>query len=132
MSVTDLTADMLTMMRNANRAKKDSVMIKSSNMLLSICAILKKEGFIENYQKVEDNKQGIIKVYLKYTKKNQAALKGLKRISTPGLRNYTGYKDIRKVIGGVGISIISTSAGIMTGSEARSKNIGGEIICYAW
>ncbi|MDD4202082.1 MAG: 30S ribosomal protein S8 [Candidatus Omnitrophica bacterium] len=132
MSVTDLTADMLTMIRNASSAKKDSVMIKSSNVLLAISDILKKEGFIENYQKVEDNKQGIIKVFLKYTKKNTAVLKGLKRISTPRLRNYTGYKDIKKVIGGVGISIISTSSGIMTGYEARSKNIGGEVICYAW
>ena len=132
MAVTDLTADMLTMIRNASRAKKDSVMIKSSNLLLAICAILKNESFIENFQKVEDDKQGIIKVYLKYTKKNTAAIKGLKRISTPGLRKYTGYKDIKKVLGGVGISIVSTSAGVMTGHEARSKNVGGEIICFAW
>ena len=132
MAVTDLTADMLTMIRNASSARKNFVIIKSSKMLVSICEILKTEGFIEDFQKMEDNKQGQIKVYLKYVKNNNPAISELKRVSTPGLRKYIAYGEIKKVLGGVGISVVSTSQGIMTGTEARSKNIGGELICYAW
>ncbi|MDD5438917.1 MAG: 30S ribosomal protein S8 [Candidatus Omnitrophica bacterium] len=132
MSITDLTADMLTMIRNASRAHKEAVEIKRSKLLSAICEILKKEGFIANFKEIEDKKQGLIKIYLKYNKDNSSAIVGLKSISTAGLRRYEGYEDFRKILGGVGIAIVSTSKGIMTTKEARAKKIGGEIICYAW
>jgi len=131
-AVTDLTSDMLTMIRNASRASKEALEIKCSGLMEQVCRIFKDEGFIENYKRVKDNKQDVIKIYLKYNKNNVPAIKGLKRISRPGLRQYKGYRELPKVLGGVGIAIVSTSQGLMTAKEARAKKIGGEVICYAW
>ena len=132
MAVTDLTADMLTMIRNASRAKKESVEIKRSRLIAAVCEILKKEGFIANYKPIEDTKQGFLKVYLKYGKGSMPALKGLKKITKPGLRIYKGNSALPRVLGGVGIAIVSTSQGVMTAYDARFRKIGGEVICYAW
>lgn len=132
MSITDLTSDMMTMIRNANRAKKETVELKRSKKIEAICNILKAEGFISNCKAVEDNKQGIIKVYLKYNKDNTPAIQQLKSVSTPGIRVYKGYKEFTKVLGGVGIAIVSTSKGIMTATEAKTKKLGGELICLVW
>lgn len=132
MSITDLSSDMMTMIRNANRAKKEFVEIKRSKMIEALCGILKTEGFISNFKPVEDKKQGIIKVYLKYNKDATPAIQQLKSISTPGGRVYKGYKDFKKILGGVGIAIVSTSKGIMTASDARAKKLGGELICLVW
>lgn len=131
MAVTDLTADMLTMIRNASKARKESVDIKCSKLLESMCGILKENGFINNFKKMEDNKQGQIKVYLKYTS-GKPAITGIRKITRPGLRYYQGHKDIRLVYGGIGISILTTSEGLMTGKDARAKKIGGELLCYVW
>jgi len=120
------------MIRNASRARKETVEIKRSKLLEAICAILKAESFITNYKPIEDDKQGLIKVYLKYGKDNAPAIMGLQTVSTAGLRHYEGYEDYRKVLGGVGIAIVSTSQGVMTTREARAKKVGGEIICRAW
>lgn len=132
MAVTDLTADMLTMIRNASRANKESVEIRRSKVLESICEILKKEGFIVNFKPIEDEKQGRLKVYLKYSKDQTPALTNIERISMSSLRIYKGYRSLPKVLGGVGIAIVSTSQGIMTAGDAKSKKIGGEVICTAW
>ncbi|MFH1837381.1 MAG: 30S ribosomal protein S8 [Candidatus Omnitrophota bacterium] len=132
MSVTDLTADQLTRIRNAIRAGKKDVVIKKSGILEGIVDIAKREGFISNYKVIEDNKQGQIKVYLKYLENGQSVLEGLKKISKPGRREYLPSKKIKEVMGGVGISIISTSQGLLTDKEAREKQIGGEVICTIW
>ena len=132
MAITDLTADMLTMIRNASMAKKETVEIKRSRLIETVCGILKKEGFISNYKPLEDKKQGLLKVYLKYSKDSLPAIKGLRKITTPGLRVYKGAYAIPRVLGGVGIAIVSTSQGVMTADEARTKKIGGEVICYVW
>jgi len=131
-SITDLTADMLTMIRNASSVKKESVTIKRSKLLESICTILKGEGFISNFKSIEDNKQGTIKIYLKYGKSNTPAITGLEKITKPGLRIYKDSRNLPRVLGGVGIAIVSTSQGLMTANDARSRKIGGEIICKAW
>ena len=133
MHITDPIADMLTRIRNANSAKHDTVDIPASNMKKSITKILFEKGYILNYKFVEDGPQGTIKVALKYdnnTKQN--AIKCLKRVSTPGLRKYTGYKDMPRVINGLGIAIISTSQGVMTDKEAAALKIGGEVLCYVY
>ena len=132
MAITDLTADMLTMIRNASNARKETVEIKRSNLLETVLKILKEESFISNFKPIPDKKQGLIKVYLKYNKDKVPALLDLKRISKPGLRIYKTSKNLPRVLGGVGIAIISTSSGIMTAKDARIKKIGGEVICYAW
>jgi len=131
-AVTDLTADMLTKLRNASRAHKETVELKRSKVIMAICDILKKEGFIANYKPLEDNRQGLVKVYLKYNKDSRPAITGLKRISRPGLKAYKGCTELPRVLGGVGIALVSTNQGIMTATEARSKRVGGEIMCYAW
>lgn len=132
MAITDLTADMFTMIRNASRARKETVEIKKSNLLETVLKILKEEGFVSNFKPILDKKQGLIKVYLKYNKDKVPALLDLKRISKPGLRVYKTHKNLPRVLGGVGIAIISTSSGIMTAKDARMKKIGGEVVCYAW
>lgn len=129
MSVTDLIADQLTVIRNAIMAGKKSVIIKRSGVIEGIVGILKNEGFIENYTVIEDNKQNKIKIYLKYTADESPVMKQLERVSTPGLRKYVACEDINLVMGGVGISILSTSRGLLTGREAKDHNIGGEMIC---
>lgn len=131
MGVTDPIADAFTKIRNAVRAGKEKVDIKASNTLRSIVQILKNEGFINDFKFIEDNRQGIIRIYLKYHDK-KPALKEIKRISKPGKRIYARRKDLKPVLGGIGIAIITTSRGIMTDAEARRQNIGGEIICEVY
>ena len=132
MVLTDPIADYLTRIRNANMAKHDSVEIPASNIKKSISEILKREGFIRDYEVADDNKQGVIKVFLKYGPNGERVISGLKRISKPGLRNYVSAEDLPKVLNGLGIAIVSTSAGVITDKEARQKNVGGEVIAYIW
>ena len=132
MVMTDPIADYLTRIRNANMAKRDSVEIPASNIKKSISEILKREGFIRDYEVADDNKQGVIKVFLKYGPNGERVISGLKRISKPGLRNYVSAEDLPKVLNGLGIAIVSTSAGVITDKEARQKNVGGEVIAYIW
>lgn len=132
MVMTDPIADYLTRIRNANMAKHDSVEIPASNIKKSISEILRREGFIRDYEVADDNKQGVIKVFLKYGPNGERVISGLKRISKPGLRNYVGAEDLPKVLNGLGIAIVSTSAGVITDKEARQKNVGGEVIAYIW
>lgn len=132
MVMTDPIADYLTRIRNANMAKHDSVEIPASNIKKSISEILKREGFIRDYEVADDNKQGVIKVFLKYGPNGERVISGLKRISKPGLRNYVSAEDLPKVLNGLGIAVVSTSAGVITDKEARQKNVGGEVIAYIW
>lgn len=132
MVMTDPIADYLTRIRNANMAKHDSVEIPASNIKKSISEILKREGFIRDYEVADDNKQGVIKVFLKYGPNGERVISGLKRISKPGLRNYVSAENLPKVLNGLGIAIVSTSAGVITDKEARQKNVGGEVIAYIW
>lgn len=132
MVMTDPIADYLTRIRNANMAKHDSVEVPASTMKKSLSEILKQEGFIRDYEVTEDNKQGMIKIFLKYGPDGERVISGLKRISRPGLRNYVSSEDLPKVLNGLGIAIVSTSAGVITDKEARQKNVGGEVIAYVW
>ncbi len=131
MQMSDVIADMLTRIRNANDAKHESVEIPASNMKKAIADILANEGYIKGYQIIDDNKQGIIKVTLKYVGK-QKAITGLKRVSKPGLRVYANCEDLPKVMNGLGIAIVSTSKGIMTDKKARKENVGGEVLAFIW
>lgn len=130
--MTDPIADYLTRIRNANMAKHDSVEVPASNMKKSISEILKNEGFIKDYEVTDDNKQGMIKIFLKYGPNGERVISGLKRISKPGLRNYVSAANLPKVLNGLGIAIVSTSAGVITDKEARQKDVGGEVIAYVW
>ena len=132
MQITDVIADMLTRIRNANDAKHESVDIPASNLKKSIAEILLEEGYIKNFQIVEDGKQGIIRVTLKYTAGKQKVIRGLKRVSKPGLRIYSNCEDMPKVMNGLGIAIVSTSKGVMTDKKARLANVGGEILAFVW
>jgi small subunit ribosomal protein S8 len=135
MSMTDPIADMLTRIRNAILAGHSYVIIPGSKMKLAVVKILKAEGFIENYDVTKDRPQPMIRIWLKYAsdrKDRPCAITGLKRVSKPGRRVYTGKKDIPWVLSGIGIAILSTSRGIMTGKEARRLGIGGEVLCYVW
>ena len=132
MVMTDPIADYLTRIRNANMAKHDSVEIPASNIKKSISEILKREGFIRDYEVTDDNKHGMIKVFLKFGPNGERVISGLKRISKPGLRNYVSAEDLPKVLNGLGIAIVSTSAGVITDKEARQKGVGGEVIAYVW
>lgn len=131
MVMTDPIADMLTRIRNATIVKDKVVEIPSSKIKTELAKIFKEEGYIEDYEMVEDGKQGIIRVYLKYNGKEKV-ISGLKRISKPGLRVYAQKDEIPKVLGGLGIAVMSTSKGIMTDRKARVEGIGGEVICYVW
>ena len=131
MQISDVIADMLTRIRNANDAKHESVEIPASNMKKAIADILVNEGYIKGYQIIDDNKQGIIKVTLKYVGK-QKAITGLKRVSKPGLRIYANCEDMPKVMNGLGIAIVSTSKGVMTDKMARKENVGGEVLAFVW
>ena len=131
MVMTDPIADMLTRIRNANQAKHLSVTMPASRLKLEILNVLKNEGYISEYEKVEDGKQGVIKVTLKYNNKERV-IQGLKKISKPGLRVYAKSSELPKVLNGLGIAIISTSNGIMTDREARQKKLGGEVIAFVW
>ena len=131
MQISDVIADMLTRIRNANNAKHETVDIPASNMKKAIADILLEEGYIKGYQVIEDGKQGIIKITLKYNEKEQV-IKGLRRVSKPGLRVYVGAEDLPRVLKGLGIAIISTSKGIMTDKKARAANVGGEVLAFIW
>ena len=132
MQISDVIADMLTRIRNANSAKHESVDVPASNMKKAIADILKEEGYIANYQIVEDGKQGIIRITLKYGRGKQRVIQGLRRVSKPGLRIYSNCEDMPKVMNGLGIAIVSTSKGIMTDKQARKANVGGEILAFVW
>ncbi|MDM8265838.1 30S ribosomal protein S8 [Limosilactobacillus pontis] len=132
MSMSDPIADFLTRIRNANMAQHESVEVPASKMKKDIAEILKNEGFIRDVEYVDDNKQGIIRVFLKYGQDGQRVISGLKRISKPGLRSYVKADAVPKVLNGLGIAIISTSEGVVTDKVARAKNIGGEVIAYVW
>ena len=132
MQISDLIADMLTRIRNANAAKHETVDVTASNLKKSIDQILLEEGYIKNYQIVEDGKQGIIRVTLKYAAGKEKVIHGLKRVSKPGLRIYSNCEDMPKVMNGLGIAIVSTSKGIMTDKQARKANVGGEILAFVW
>ena len=132
MHITDPVADMLTRIRNANSAKHDTVDVPASNMKKSIAQILLDEGYIKNFTVIDDGLQGEIKVTLKYINGKTPVIAGLKRISKPGLRVYARCEELPKVLGGLGIAIISTSKGLMTDKEARKNAIGGEVLAYIW
>lgn len=133
MSTTDPIADMLTRIRNANMVCADFALIPSSKVILSIIKILKDEGFIKDYEVLKgETPQQVIKAYLKYVEGKEPVLKGLKRVSKPGLRVYVGKGEIPRIYGGMGIAVLSTPQGIMTGKQAWHKGIGGEVLCYAW
>ena len=133
MSMSDPIADLLTRIRNAGRAGHKRVDIPASKLKLEIARILLKERFIANYKFVEDDgPQGVIRIYLKYTPADEPVIAGIERVSKPGLRRYTGVQAIPRVFGGMGVSILSTSRGIMMGREARSAGVGGELLCNVW
>ncbi len=132
MQMSDVIADMLTRIRNANDAKHATVDIPASNMKKSIADILVEEGYVKSYQVIEDGKQGVIRVALKYTAGKQKVIRGLKRVSKPGLRIYSNCEDMPKVMNGLGIAIVSTSKGVMTDKKARLANVGGEILAFVW
>ena len=132
MQMSDVIADMLTRIRNANTAKHATVDIPASNMKKAIAEILTEEGYIKGYTVVDDGKQGTIRVTLKYLAGKQKVIRGIKRVSKPGLRSYASCEDMPKVMNGLGIAIVSTSKGIMTDKKARSLNVGGEVLAFVW
>ena len=132
MAMTDPIADMLTRLRNANSVYHENVEIPGSKIKIAIAAVLKEEGFIKDYAFNEDNKQGVISVSLKYGPNREKVISGIKRISKPGLRQYVKHDEIPRVLGGLGIAIISTSQGIMSDKQARKAGLGGEVIAYVW
>ncbi len=132
MQITDTIADMLTRIRNANSQKHPTVDIPCSNMKKQIAQILVDEGYIKNFRIIEDNKQGIIRITLKYTENKQQVITGLRRVSKPGLRIYSNSKDMPKVMKGLGIAIVSTSKGVMTDRAARAAHVGGEVLAFIW
>ena len=132
MQITDTIADMLTRIRNASAAKHDSVDIPASNVKKAIAQILLDEGYINGFQVIEDGKQGVIHVTLKYGPNKTQVISGIRRVSKPGLRIYTNVEDMPKVMKGLGIAILSTSKGIITDKQARRENVGGEVLAYIW
>lgn len=132
MVVTDPIADFLTRIRNANMVYMDKVEIPASKTKMAMASILKEEGFIKDVEYIEDGKQGIIRLYLKYAGGKERVISGLKRISRPGLRVYAKKDELPKVLGGLGIAIVSTSSGLMTDKNARKQGLGGEVLCYVW
>ena len=132
MTMTDPIADMLTRIRNANMVKHETVDVPASNMKKELARILLEEGFVRGYDVIEDEKQGIIRIQLKYGQSGERVIQGIKRISKPGMRVYTNAYEVPKVLRGLGISMISTSKGILTDRQARKENVGGEVICYVW
>ena len=132
MLINDPIADMLTRIRNANNAKHETVDVPASNMKKAIADILLTEGYIKGVQVIEDGKQGIIRITLKYEAGKQKVIHGLRRVSKPGLRIYSNCEDMPKVMNGLGIAIVSTSKGIMTDKKARTLNVGGEVLAFVW
>jgi len=132
MSMTDPVADMLTRIRNANTARHDRVEVPASHLKEEIARILQDEGFIKSYRYMEDQKQGMLRIYLKYSSDKQKTISGIKRISKPGRRVYIGKAELPRVLNGLGIAIISTSHGVMTESDCKRTGVGGEVLCYVW
>ena len=132
MTMSDPIADMLTRIRNANTVGHETVEIPASKMKKAIAEILKEEGYITDFDVIEDDKQGMIKVTMKYGANKERVISGIKKISKPGLKVYAKANDVPKVLGGLGIAIISTSKGIVSDKEARKLGVGGEVICYVW
>ncbi len=132
MHITDTVADMLTHIRNANSAKHETVDIPASNMKKAIAQILLDEGYIKSFQVLEDNKQGVIRIALKYGPNKSQVITGLRRVSKPGLRIYSSCEDMPRVMKGLGIAILSTSKGVMTDRQARREKVGGEVLAFVW
>jgi len=132
MSMTDPVADMLTRIRNANTARHDRVEVPASRLKEEIARILQDEGYIKSYRYMEDQKQGMLRIYLKYSSDKQKTISGIKRISKPGRRVYIGKSELPRVLNGLGIAIISTSHGVMTESDCKRTGVGGEVLCYVW
>jgi len=132
MAMTDPIADMLTRIRNANMVFHEKVELPGSKIKRQIAQILKEEGFIRDYEWVDDGRQGILRLYLKYGPGKEKVITGLKRISRPGLRVYAKHDEVPKVLGGLGVAILSTSQGLLTDKQARAKGVGGEVLCYVW
>ena len=132
MHITDPIADMLTRIRNANNAKHDTVDVPASNMKKAIAQILLEEGYIKNFQLIDDGTQGVIRITLKYNAGKEKVISGLRRVSKPGLRVYAGADELPRVLGGLGTAVISTSHGVMTDRDARKAGVGGEVIAYIW
>jgi len=132
MQITDAIADMLTRIRNANTAKHESVDVPASKIKKAIADILVDEGYIKSYQIIEDGKQGIIRITLKYGPGKQRIIQGIRRVSKPGLRKYSTCEEMPSVLRGLGIAIVSTSKGIMTGKNAKKENVGGEVLAFVW
>lgn len=132
MAVSDPVSDFLTCIRNACKAKKETVTIPSSKLKAEIAEILKEEGFIKNYKVTEDGAKKSIRIYLKYLRDGNSAIKNLQKVSRPGLRRYTKAEKIKRVLNGMGILIVSTSRGLMTDDKARKENVGGEMVCKVW
>lgn len=132
MQITDAIGDMLTRIRNAGVAKHETVDVPASNIKKAIAEILLEEGFVKNIEYIEDNKQGVIRITLKYATAKKHVISGIKRISKPGLRVYANKNEIPKVLGGLGIAILSTSRGIMTDKKARTEGVGGEVLAFVW
>ncbi|WP_062349838.1 30S ribosomal protein S8 [Bacillus kwashiorkori] len=132
MVMTDPIADLLTRIRNANMVRHESLEVAASNSKKAIVDILKREGFIRDYEYIDDDKQGVLRIFLKYGPNNERVITGLKRISKPGLRVYAKANEVPKVLNGLGIAIVSTSKGVLSDKEARSQNVGGEVLAYIW
>ena len=132
MQITDPIADLLTRIRNANTSRHETVDVPASNMKKAIVEILNEEGYIKGYQVIEDGKQGVIRITLKYGPKNEKVISGLKRVSKPGLRYYASAEELPRVLKGLGIAIVSTSKGIMTDKKARAEHVGGEVLAFVW
>jgi small subunit ribosomal protein S8 len=130
--MTDPIADLLTRIRNANMVRHEKIEVPASNIKKQIAEILKREGFVRDVEYIEDNKQGIIRIFLKYGSNNERVITGLKRISKPGLRVYAKNNEVPRVLNGLGIAIVSTSQGVLTDKEARQKQAGGEVLAYVW
>jgi small subunit ribosomal protein S8 len=132
MTMTDPIADMLTRIRNANTVRHTSLELPASNLKKEVADILKREGFIRDYEYIKDSKQGILRIFLKYGADNEKVITGLKKISKPGLRVYTKADQLPRVLGGLGIAVISASTGVITDKEARQQQVGGEVLAYIW
>jgi small subunit ribosomal protein S8 len=132
MSMTDPIADMLTRIRNACHAKHPRVDVPASNLKRELARVLAECRFIDNFAHIEDNKQGVLRLYLRYDRESNSIIRGLKRVSRPGLRNYSGKDEIPRVLRGLGVAIVSTSKGVMTDREARTSGVGGEVLCNVW
>jgi small subunit ribosomal protein S8 len=130
MSLSDPIADMLTRVRNALRARHEIVNVRASKVCEGICRVLKEEGYIEDYKRVEDNKQGLLRMYLKYGPLGEDVVTKIQRVSTPGCRVYRGKSELPRPLNGLGISIVSTSSGVLSDRQCREKSVGGEILCY--